>query len=265
MEHQHLEHGTALSDWILMWLILSVGIFYFFGLTRLILKGKEWSIWRSLSFFFGTVLIAGAFYPELMVLAHHDIKIHMIQHILIGMVGPIFLVLGAPVTLALKAFRPAVSRKIMSVLRTRLFQVLSHPFLALILNIGGMYVLYLTPVYMESLTNPLLHYLVHIHFILAGFLFSWSIIGLDPVPNKPSFRIRLVSMFLAISFHGILSKYMYAYDLPLGSLFSKNQIQEASKIMYYWGDFSELILLVGLFYFWYKEKRKDSARKSLTV
>lgn len=256
MKPHHLGHEAAWTDWIMIGGLILVGVMYFIGLISLVLKHKKWNRGRTLSFLVGTVLIAAAFYPPLMVLGHHDIRVHMIQHLLIGMLGPIFWVFGAPVSLALKALRPSVSRKIMGVLKTKAFQILSHPFFALILNIGGMYVLYLTHVYIESLSNPWLHYLVHFHFILAGFLFSWSIIGIDPVRNRPSFKTRLVSMFLAIAFHGILSKFMYAYDLPLGSFFSKNQVQEASKIMYYWGDFSELLLLVGLFYFWYKEKEK---------
>nr|MBI1228945.1 hypothetical protein [Cytophagales bacterium] len=73
------------------------------------------------------------------------------------------------------------------------------------LNIGGMYVLYLTPLYVLSLTNPWLHHLIHLHFLLAGYLFSWSIIGPDPVPNRPSIRFRMIVLFLQLPYMPILA------------------------------------------------------------
>lgn len=56
---------------------------------------------------------------------------------------------------------------------------LSHPISALFLNIGGMYVLYLTPLYETSLHSTAVHYWVHIHFLMAGYLFAWAIAGPD--------------------------------------------------------------------------------------
>ncbi len=176
------------------------------------------------------------------------------QHLLLGMFAPLFLVLGAPITLALKTLPVKAARSLTSLLRTKAFYLLSHPVTAFILNIGGMYLLYLTPLYVKSLGNPSVHYLVHIHFLAAGYLFTWSMIGPDPAPKRPSFLLRVAVLLTSIAFHAFLSKFMYAYLYPLHSPHSENQIREAAKLMYYWGDLSELLLAIALFTIWYRQR-----------
>ena len=91
------------------------------------------------------------------------------------MFAPIFLVLVTPVTLALIALPVRISRNVTTLLKGKLFYFLSHPVTAFLLDIGGMYVLYLTPLYNLSLANYYLHYIIHIHFLAAGYLFTWSL------------------------------------------------------------------------------------------
>src|SRR5690606_12892447 len=138
---------------------------------------------------------------SLMQWAHHDLRGHMAQHLLIGMYGPLFLVLGTPVTLVLKALPVGMARGVTAILRSKVFYFLSHPALALLLNMGGMYLLYLSPLYVLSLSNTYLHYLIHIHFLAAGYLFAWSIIGQEPVPKRPAFMVRLFVLFISIAAH----------------------------------------------------------------
>jgi putative membrane protein len=182
---------------------------------------------------------------------------HMVQHLLIGMFAPIFLVLGAPITLALKAFPVQVARRITTLMKSRFFQIVSHPVTALILNMGGMYVLYLTPLYNESFNNSYLHHMIHIHFLVAGYLFTWSIIGLDPVPQRPGLQIRVFALFISIAAHAFLSKLMYAYLLPLNSPHPDHQIREGAQWMYYGGDLSELFLTLVLFATWYQHRGRS--------
>src|SRR5690606_34815391 len=104
---------------------------------------------------------------------------HMVQHLLIGMFAPLALVLAAPLTLTLRSVPRRASQWLVRVLHSEFVVWLSHPISALFLNIGGMYVLYLTPLYETSLHSTAVHYWVHIHFLLAGYLFAWAIAGPD--------------------------------------------------------------------------------------
>jgi putative membrane protein len=197
--------------------------------------------------------------------AHADFRGHMLMHLLIGMLAPLGLVLGAPVTLALKSLPLIAARTLTAILRSQVFYFLSHPITALLLNIGGMYLLYLTPLYNATLTSPALHYLVHIHFLAAGFLFTWSIAGPDPAPRRPNLQLRVVVLFVSIAAHAYLSKAMYAYLYPLNSPHPAEEIQAGAKLMYYGGDLSELLLAAALFSIWYQKRRHPRYRMSLLL
>ncbi|MEX2403471.1 MAG: cytochrome c oxidase assembly protein, partial [Balneolales bacterium] len=142
-----------------------------------------------------------------------------------------------------------------SILRSRPIHLLAHPVTAFMLNIGGMYVLYMTPLYAAILDAPVLHHLVHVHFFLAGYLFCWAILaGPDPAPRPTVMRFRLAVLFISIAAHAILGKLMYGYLLPRNTLHSVEEIQAAAQIIYYGGDFAELLLVIALFGMWYNKR-----------
>lgn len=262
--HSHHQlSGNNWVDWIPVLLICMGGLYYLFSYVYLISKGYKWRIWQVLSFLSGIVLLIVALLPSMMHWGHSDMRRHMVQHLLIAMYAPIFLVIGAPITLTLKVLPTKFSRSFFSIVKTRFFWFAAHPMTAFFLNIGGMYLLYLTPLYSESFKYPVLHYIIHMHFLASGYLFTWSIIGPDPAPNRPGFFIRLTMLFFSIWAHGFLSKLMYAYLLPENSPHNNFQIQEGAKLMYYWGDLSEIILAIILFLFWYYNK--DRAEQNITL
>ena len=256
--HHSNPFGITLSTWILVLLLLLLLITYMAGVRRLRRTGKKWSSFRSLCFAGGIGLLLIALTPPLAHYGHHDLRGHMIQHLLIGMLAPLGLVLAAPVTLALQLLPPEKGRIISSVFGSKPFHFIAHPLTALLLNIGGMYLLYLTPLYINMQSNMLLHYLVHIHFLTAGYLFIWSIAGPDPAPRRPSLQVRLIVLFISMATHAYLSKLMFAYQFPQNTTHSSKEIEEAAKIMYYGGDLAELLLAIAFFSVWYRSKKPQS-------
>lgn len=223
---------------------------------------RSWNRWRVVFFLAGSTVLAVAFFPQVVEWAHHDLRAHMIQHLLIGMFAPLGLVLSAPVTLVLRTLPNTAARHIIYLLRSPPLQVFSHPVTALGLNIGGMYLFYLTPLYSISLQIPAAHYAVHIHFFLAGYLFCWSILaGPDTAPHQPGMKFRLFILFLSIAAHAILGKLMYGHLYPRLTFHSAEEIQAAAQLMYYGGDIAELLLAIALFTMWYKNPA--SSRYSL--
>lgn len=260
MQEDHL-HGTETTDWgpiILLTLLFST---YLASVLVMQNRGKLWSTKRTVSFIAGCSLAIAAFSPLLAEHAHHDLRVHMVQHLLVGMLAPLGLVLGAPLTLLLRILKKDVARKVTGIIRSRFFHFLSHPVTALILNIGGMYVLYLTPLYKIMLENAAIHYLVHFHFLAAGYLFVWSIAGPDPAPRRPSFRFRFAVLFISMATHAYLSKFMYAHEYPVNTHHSLEQIQDAAIIMYYGGDLTEALLGAAFFSIWYKSRKSFGRRK----
>jgi putative membrane protein len=192
----------------------------------------RFSPWRGAAFMAGcTALLIGLAMP---VAGFAD---HMTQHVLIGMVAPLGLVLGAPVTLLLRVLPVRAARRLTRILRSRPARILTHPVTALTLTVGGLAALYLTPLYAQAGHHPL----VHLHVVLSGFLFAWVVAGADPAPHRPSVTVRLVVLGVAIAAHATLSQLLYAgayVQIPA----TVADRQAGATIMYYAGDLAELLL-----------------------
>lgn len=94
MEMHPIAH-TGVADWIPFLIVFFLGLLYPYGYLRLREAGRIWKKRRAGSFLIGIMLLGVAFFPDFMQWAHHSIKGHMVQHILVGMIAPIFLVLRA--------------------------------------------------------------------------------------------------------------------------------------------------------------------------
>jgi putative membrane protein len=210
---------------------------------------QGWGRWRTASFLAGLVLLAAALLPPVATFAHTDFRGHMTQHMLIGMYAPLSLVLGAPVTLLLRALPAARGRQLVAVLHSRPAQALTHPAAALLLSTGGLAVLYFTPLYNQATNHSAGHWLLHAHFLLSGCLFAHAIAGPDPAPTRPGTRARLVYLGVAVATHAVIAQLMYGgfwvhIHAPI------DQVQGGAEIMYYGGDIAELLLAAALVATW---------------
>lgn len=251
-----MKHGLNFDDWIPAITVFAFTLFYWYGWWVYRKKQKIIHLHHAQSFTFGMCLLCIAVLPSIMHWGHTDMRGHMVQHLLIAMYAPIFLVVGMPFTLLLQILPASKARMLTSLMKSGFFSFVAHPVTAFVLNTGGMYLLYLSPLYNQMHHQPFLHYLIHLHFLLAGYLFTWSMIGTDPAGPKANFKLRLTILFISIAAHAFLSKAMYAYLWPTYSIHTVKQIEEGAKLMYYWGDLSELLLLVIFFKIWYKTKNQ---------
>ena len=213
---------------------------------------SEWPLYRTLFWILGVFCLATTVIGPLADHAHTNFVVHMFIHLLLGMLAPLLFVLSAPITLILRTLNVKTARRLARVLRSRLVSVFSNPIVASILNIGGLWILYTTDLYSAMQHNFLLHVLVHIHVFLAGYLFTASLIYIDPMPHRFSFKYRTLVFILALAGHGILSKYIYAYP-PEGV--PRAEAEMGGMLMYYGGDFIDAGIIIVLFYQWYKVSR----------
>jgi putative copper resistance protein D len=132
---------------------------------------------------------------------------HMIGHMSLSMVVPIFLVVGAPITLALRAVQArrdgtrGPREWLLGALETRFVKVVSHPVVAAVLFAFSLLVFYYSSLLELALTTHLGHELMHAHFLLAGYLFVNALIGVDPGPARPPYPMRLLLLFATMGFH----------------------------------------------------------------
>ncbi|MEV6847683.1 cytochrome c oxidase assembly protein [Actinoplanes sp. NPDC051411] len=193
-----------LTSLVALFLLVS-GALYGYGVYRLRKRGDHWPPGRTVAFVVGglgsiaVVTVTG-------IEAYDDtlLSVHMVQHMVLAMVGPIFLALGAPVTLALRTMRKGPRRKLLAFLQSRLVHVLTFPLVAFGIFIANPFALYFTGLYKLTLENDWLHELTHIHFIVTGCLFFWPLLGLDPLPNRWPYPGRALLMVLSVPFHTVL-------------------------------------------------------------
>lgn len=240
-------HDTALIGNLVIALALAaLFLLYWVAAARQRRRGRHWSDWRVAAFGLSLLLLGLGLLPPLSGLAHQSLRGHMLQHLLLGMFAPLGLVLAAPVNLALRSAPPGYARRCVRLFNNRPLRLLRHPLSAFWFSTGGLYLLYLTPLYAATLQQPLLHAWMLLHLIFAGCLFTWVIAGPVPGPRRPSAGTRLLLLFLAMGAHACLAKIMYAYHWPRAPGFTLEDVRAAAQWMYYGGDLAELLLLVAL-------------------
>jgi putative membrane protein len=229
---------------------------YLVGANRLHRRGDRWPVARVWCMVGGTVCVAAAAVPPL---GSHDelFPVHVSQHLLVAMIGPALFALSGPVTLALRTVPTGTRGALLHVLHSRPLTVIASPAVALVLDVGGLYTLYLTGMYGALESHELLHAAVHLHMFLAGCLLSWVVIGIDPIRRR-STAVKLVTLTLAAAAHDTLAKLMYAHDLPAGG----GPILErhiGTEIMYYGGTVMELVLAAVVMTQWWRATGRSLA------
>ena len=225
---------------------------------------RHWPPARPVLFVIGVVLMATALSPPVDSWADADFGGHMVQHLLLGMVGPLALVLGAPVTLLLRGLPHRHARGLGRLLNTGAVHRPTQPAVALGLSSGGLVLLYLTPLYDLSTRHDGIHLLVHVHLALAGILFAWVIAGPDPGPRRASVRTRLVVLGISIIVHASVSQLLYAGVLvqvhePV------EQMRAAGSLMYFGGDIAELLLALALLVTWRPPAAKLRSQRHVSL
>jgi putative membrane protein len=209
-----------ITDWqpdLLVVVVAAAAGAYALGVRRLARRGRAWPRGRSISFAAGLAVVIVATQSGLAAYDRVLFSLHVVQHLLLGMVAALLLVLGAPVTLALQASGRAGQRRLLRVLHSRPAAVLTHPVTAWLLFGGTLAVLYFTALYELSLRNNWVHAAVHAHFLLVGFLFMAHVVAVDPIPGALGFGARLLFVLVALPFHAFLGVAILASDEVLAA------------------------------------------------
>ncbi len=188
---------------------LAALLLYLAGVRKLRRRGDRWPAGRTAAWVLGVALIAFVQLSGLMTYGMTMLSVHMVQHLVLMMVCPVLLVLGGPLTLALRAIEPAprgqigLRERLLMVTRSWPVRLLTHPLVALGLFISGPYMVYFSGLFELAMREHFGHILMSLHFLLAGYLFYEILLGIDPLPRRPPYPARVVLQFAAIVFHAI--------------------------------------------------------------
>ena len=230
---------------------------------RLRRRSDAWPGRRDVCFVAGGTALAAA---VLMPLPGGAFTVHMAQHLLAGMVAPLLVVLARPLTLALRVLRPGRPRRaLVAVAHWRVSGWLLFPPVAAVLDLGGLWALYRTPILAAAHDRPLLHAAVHMHMVAAGVLFTAAVCQLDPVRRRWGLPLRAGTLLSAGAAHAVLAKTLYAAPPP-GTDFTAGDLHAGSQLMYYGGDLVELALAAVIAVQWYAAAgRRQRARRPGTA
>lgn len=180
--------------------VVAAGALYALGVVRVGNRypGAPWPVARTISFLGGLGAIVLALQSPIDTYAEVFLWIHMIQHILLTFLAAPLLLMGAPITIALRASTPATRRTVLlPVLHSLPVRLLSHPLSAWLLFAAVMVGTHFSPLYESALEHPWIHDGEHLLFLGSGLLFWWPVIGLDPSRWRMPHPLRLLYVFVA--------------------------------------------------------------------
>jgi putative copper resistance protein D len=259
-----------LTSLIAIFLVVAAAL-YLYGVHRLRRRGDHWPPGRTVAFLAGGLgSIAAVTVTGVEAYDTTLLSIHMIQHMVLSMVGPIFLALGAPVTLVLRTVGAAPRKTLLAVLHSPVVRVLTHPLVAFGIFVANPFVLYFTGLYRATLEHAWLHEFVHVHFIVTGCLFFWPLLGLDPLPNRWPYPARALLMVLSVPFHTVLgltimqSKTLLGGDwYPNLGLSWSDPVSDqvvAGGVLWAGGEIVSVTMLGILVMQWIKQSEREARR-----
>lgn len=251
---------------------------YVAGLVSLHRRGDRWPVGRTVSWFLGLAIVAWATFGGLGVYSGVMFSLHMVSHMMLSMVAPIFLVLGAPMTLALRTLpgprRPG-EHSPRSLLRDLLHSPVSrfytHPIVAAVIFLGTLYVVYFTGLFEAMMRTHSGHAFMEFHFLAAGFLFYYVIIGVDPSPLRLGPLARFGVLMVSIPFHAFFSvalmssntiiaeSYYRALDRPYATDLLRDQYV-GGGIAWAMGEIPLLLVIGAIFVQWIRSDQREARR-----
>ena len=186
---------------------------YLLGLRRL--RGTPWPAWRTTAWLAGCVVILLATSSGIGRYAPAVFGVHVLSQLLLAVLAPILLVVGGPIILMLRTLRSR--RRLTSLLRTRTLLLLTRPAVTFTLLVGPLYLLYFAGVFSSLAPHPWAHLAMNGYFLLAGCLFFWPVIGVDPAPVRLPPVGRLGIMFALLPAFGFLAVVLTNMSTPLGA------------------------------------------------
>jgi cytochrome c oxidase assembly factor CtaG/putative copper export protein len=203
------------SDWFTVWRIdwlwLGVAVLavvlYLVGVNAMRGRGDSWPVLRTIGWVLGWALFVWATCGAPGVYGRLLFSVHMVMHMTVAMAVPILLVLAAPVTLALRTLKPRHDNTLgprellLAMVHSRYVKVIGNPVVAAVIFFSTLIVFYYSPLFELALRTHTGHVLMIVHFLLAGYLFAWALVGIDPGPRHWTPALLLVILFGTISFH----------------------------------------------------------------
>jgi cytochrome c oxidase assembly factor CtaG/putative copper export protein len=208
-------------DWVWLAVAMLAIWLYVTGYLLLRIRGDAWPVGRLVAWVLGWLVVIWATCAGVAWYAPVSFALHMVSHMALAMMAPVLLVLGGPITLALRVL-PAASNGargprewISWALGTSFTRFVTHPLYVLFIYTIGLYGLYYTSLYERLMTSHLGHFAMQVHFLAAGYLFYWVVIGVDAGPRRLGYPARLILLMASLVIHSLFAVPMMMSETPM--------------------------------------------------
>ena len=274
--------ARILLDWRFDLLFGSTAIIfaavYVAGVVRLRRRGDDWPVGRTIAWLLGCGLLLfttssglGRYMPAMF-------SMHMAGHMLLSMLVPILLVLGAPTTLALRALPtagkgnpPGPREWLLAGLHSGWSRFFTHPVIATIMFVAGFYALYFGGIFDAAVSHHGAHLLMNLHFLMSGYLFYWVVIGIDPAPRVVPPLGKIGMVFASIPLHAFFGVVLMGMSVVLGERFYRSlqlpwhtdlagDQHLGGSIAWAAGEIPLVVVMLALLIQWQRSDRRTSTR-----
>ena len=266
------------ADGVGMALVGLAGALYLTGLRVLHRRGDTWPIGRTLPFLLGLVILAWSTFGGLGAYSHVMFSAHMGAHMVQSMVVPILLVLGAPITLALRTLPGArvegelgPRQILLAILHSRVIRFLTHPVVAAAQFVVSLYAIYFTGLFGWLMQSHFGHVFMQLHFLVSGLWFFWVIVGVDPASRVLAPLWRLGLLMIVMPMHAFFSVTLMSYETVIGvnywRLLDRPYYTDLLDDQYLGGSLSWglgevpiVLVMIALFVNWVRSDAREARR-----
>ncbi|MEW2252080.1 MULTISPECIES: cytochrome c oxidase assembly protein [unclassified Streptomyces] len=249
---------------------------YGWGVLRLTRRGDAWPVSRTVSYAVGVLTVALMMCTKLNDYGMVMFSVHMVQHMVISMLSPILILLGAPITLALRALptagrgRTGPRELLLMLLHSRYMRIITHPAFTIPLFIASLYALYFSPLFDFLMGSKTGHVAMMVHFLAVGVVFFWPIIGVDPGPHRPGHLMRMLELFAGMPFHAFFGIALMMASAPMVETFKNppaslgiealSDQNAAGGIAWAFSEIPSVLVLIALLFQWYGSEQRQARR-----
>ena len=246
---------------VVLAVLVAIAVWYLRADWQLALRGRRWKPVRTASFLGGLVAIELAFQSPVATLAMSYFQAHVIQHLILMVVAPPLLALGAPSTLLLQTASRKTKQRWLAVLRSPAFSAISHPVTVWFFYFGVMFVFFLTPLINFAMHHMELMDLLNLGFLFGGTLYWWPMVGIDPIIHwKMTYGMRLLNLLLGSAVEAFLGVAILAASHPEASMYTLGSTHSGGALLWVTTELSTLGGFLPIYLQWSRSEQRAGLR-----
>jgi putative membrane protein len=231
--------------------LLGAAYWYLRADWMLATRGRRWPRRRTACFVGGLAAVYLAIGSPVATYTGTYFEAHVVQHLLLMVVAPPLLALGAPSTLLLQTSSRRTKRLWLGVLRSRPFALLTFPLVVWALYFGVMFGFFLTSLLNTAMLHMWLMDIMNLVFLFGGTLYWWPLVGLDPIVHwRMGYGARMVNVLIGGPPEVILGLAILSSHTPIASMYSLSSTHAGGGLLWISTEAATLIGFLPIFWQW---------------